>query len=95
VADPEFSAELAVVRRFLPVLDPADGSQRRGCRRGRPALQPPLRRRPHRGAFAVRLREQVDLDALSVDLLAVVEQTMQPTQASLWLWPVAATRPSR
>jgi hypothetical protein len=36
-------------------------------------------------AFAVRLREQVDLDALSAELLAVVEQTMQPAQASLWL----------
>jgi hypothetical protein len=36
-------------------------------------------------AFAVRLREQVDLDALSAELLAVVDQTMQPTQVSLWL----------
>jgi len=31
--------------------------------------------------FAARLREQVDLDALSAELLAVVEQTVQPTQA--------------
>ena len=37
--------------------------------------------------FSARLREQVDLDTLSVELLAVVEQTMQPTQASLWLRP--------
>jgi hypothetical protein len=36
-------------------------------------------------AFAARLREQVDLDALSAELLAVVEQTVQPTMASLWL----------
>jgi hypothetical protein len=35
--------------------------------------------------FAVRLRDQVDLDALHTELLAVVDQTMQPTQASLWL----------
>jgi hypothetical protein len=35
--------------------------------------------------FAARLREQVDLDALSVELLAVMEQTMPPTTASLWL----------
>jgi hypothetical protein len=35
--------------------------------------------------FAARLREQVDLDALSVELLVVVEETMQPTQSSLWL----------
>jgi hypothetical protein len=37
--------------------------------------------------FAARLREQVDLDALSAELLAVVDQTMQPTMASLWLRP--------
>jgi len=38
-------------------------------------------------AFNTRLRDQVDLDTLSVDLLAVVDQTMQPTTASLWLRP--------
>jgi hypothetical protein len=36
-------------------------------------------------AFAARLRDQVDLDALHGELLAVVAQTMQPTRASLWL----------
>jgi hypothetical protein len=35
--------------------------------------------------FAGRLRDQVDLDALHGELLAVVDQTMQPTRASLWL----------
>jgi hypothetical protein len=35
--------------------------------------------------FATRLRGQVDLDALHGELLAVVDQTMQPTRASLWL----------
>jgi hypothetical protein len=40
-------------------------------------------------AFAARLRQQVDLDALSAELLAVVEATMQPTQASMWLRPQA------
>jgi len=38
-------------------------------------------------AFSTRLREEVDLDTLTAELLAVVEQTMQPTQASLWLRP--------
>jgi hypothetical protein len=42
-------------------------------------------------AFAPRLHEQLDLDALSVELLAVIEQTMQSAQASPWLRPVAAT----
>ena len=37
--------------------------------------------------FGTRLRDQVDLDTLTVELLAVVDQTMQPTQASLWLRP--------
>ena len=36
-------------------------------------------------AFAVRLRDQIDLDALNAELLAVVAQTVQPTRASLWL----------
>jgi hypothetical protein len=36
-------------------------------------------------AFGARLRDQVDLDTLLVELLAVVDQTMQPTTASLWL----------
>jgi len=32
---------------------------------------------------------------LAADLLAVVDQTVQPTQASLWLRPPATLRPSR
>jgi hypothetical protein len=36
-------------------------------------------------AFSARLRQQVDLDTLTGELLAVVEDTMQPTQVSLWL----------
>ena len=35
--------------------------------------------------FSARLRDQVDLDTLSAELLAVVDETVQPTRASLWL----------
>jgi len=38
-------------------------------------------------AFSARLRDQVDLATLSAELLTVVDQTMQPTRASLWLRP--------
>ena len=37
--------------------------------------------------FTARLRDEVDLDTLSAELLGVVDQTMQPTAASLWLRP--------
>ena len=36
-------------------------------------------------AFGTRLRDQVDLDTLTAEVLTVVDQTMQPTRASLWL----------
>ena len=44
-------------------------------------------------AFSARLRNQVDLDTLSGELLSVVDQTMQPTTASLWLQPSTQIRP--
>ena len=37
--------------------------------------------------FTARLREEIDLAALSEELLAVVDQTMEPTQTTLWLRP--------
>jgi hypothetical protein len=43
-------------------------------------------------AFSARLRDEVDLDSLSTELLAVVDQTMQPTSASLWLRQSAKRR---
>jgi len=38
-------------------------------------------------SFSARLRDQVDLDTLSAEVLAVAEQTMEPTMLSLWLRP--------
>jgi hypothetical protein len=45
-------------------------------------------------AYSTRLRDQVDLDTLSTELLAVVDQTMEPTRASLWLRPPPPGSPS-
>ena len=36
-------------------------------------------------AFSARLRDEVDLDTLTGELLAVATQTVEPTKASLWL----------
>jgi len=41
-------------------------------------------------AFGARLRDQLDLDTLTGEVLAVVDQTMAPTRASLWLRSPAA-----
>jgi hypothetical protein len=38
-------------------------------------------------AFSARLRDQVDLDTLSAELVAVADHTMEPTSLSLWLRP--------
>ncbi len=40
-------------------------------------------------AFSATLRQEVDLDQLREQLLAVVQETMQPTHVSLWLRPPA------
>jgi hypothetical protein len=37
--------------------------------------------------FSARLHDQVDLDTLTAELLAVVDQTVEPTKATLWLRP--------
>jgi hypothetical protein len=36
-------------------------------------------------AFTAHLRDQIDLDTLRAELVAVVDQTMEPTRLSLWL----------
>jgi hypothetical protein len=48
-------------------------------------------------AFSRWLRDEIDLDTLTTELLAVVNQSIEPTTASLWLRPSAerAAEPSR
>ena len=43
-------------------------------------------------AFSATLSRETDLDALSDDLVTVVERTMQPTHVSLWLRPETGTK---
>jgi len=46
--------------------------------------------------ISARLRQQVDLNTLTAELLAVLDQTMQPTNVSLWLRPsVTASQEQR
>jgi hypothetical protein len=43
--------------------------------------------------FSTRLRDEIDLVTLSTELLTVVDETVQPTRASLWLRPVNTKPP--
>jgi len=73
------AATLAVAAAFQPAR-----------RRIQAAVDQRFNRRRHDAAqriaaFGGRLLQQVDLDTLTAELLAVVEVTMQPTTVSLWL----------
>jgi hypothetical protein len=82
------AATLAVAAAFQPVR-----------RRLQQLVDRRFNRRRHDAAhtiaaFSHRLRDQVDLDTLTGELLAVVHQTIQPTSASLWLRPQGPSRGS-
>jgi hypothetical protein len=75
------AATLAVAALFQPLR-----------RRLQAVVDRRFNRRRHDAAriidgFGARLRDQVDLDTLTSEVLAVATQTMQPTRASLWLRP--------
>jgi hypothetical protein len=42
-------------------------------------------------AFAARLQDAVDLDEVGVDLLSVVNRSLEPAHVSVWLAPGGAT----
>jgi hypothetical protein len=84
-------------------VQPGGGRRHPGCRGALPAgprgIQALVDRRfNHRrydtartiATFSTRLRDQVDLTTLTGELLAVVNQTVQPTRTSLWLRPQGA-----
>jgi hypothetical protein len=77
------TATLAVAAAFQPLRRRVQAAVDRRFNRRRYDAAQTIER------FSGRLRDQVDLTTLAAELLSVVDQTMQPTRASLWLRPSA------
>jgi hypothetical protein len=43
-------------------------------------------------AFSTKLKNETDLEALNIDLVGVVKETMQPAHVSVWLRPATAPK---
>jgi hypothetical protein len=75
------AATLAVVALFRPVRRRVQNAVDHRFNRARYDAERTI------DAFATRLRNEVEIDTLRAELLALVTQTMQPERVELWLTP--------